>query len=90
MRFRVGRRTERKAGANSQPKEVRLDGLGLPYRPRPTPAPAPRSILSKDFVYRDAAHTDVAATMKRHRREMRAQQVEKQATVLLLPLKAKA
>lgn len=42
------------------------------------------SIFSKEFIYRDSAHTDLKATFARIRKERRAQQIEAQ----VVPIKA--
>lgn len=46
----------------------------------------PRSILSQEFRYIDAAHTDVAATFRRIRREMKLKPTPKPDAVELSEL----
>lgn len=71
MRFRMGKLARSNAeGDLPQDKGGMACGRGRDAAATQPKVPT-RSILSKEFVYRDSAHTDIAATFNRIRREQR-------------------
>ena len=51
-------------------EDLKLDALGIPYKPRPLPARPARDLLA-GAAYRSSADTDVKRTFARIRREQK-------------------